>query len=115
MFTDKQMASRGSSLPHALVRFAIACVAAISAAGCSMNSSVFDADSYNGALSKPLKVFDAPDWATGRSSTNIQLGPSGPVAAEDMVTADGNCAPEANPAAPTAAAPPPPEPAAPPA
>jgi hypothetical protein len=47
-------------------------------------------------LSRPLKAFDAPEWATDtKSSRNFDLGPRGPVAPEDMVTADGACAPAA--------------------
>ena len=71
-----------------------------------MNSSVFDSDAYSGALSKPFKAFDAPDWATGRSTTRIQLGPTGPVAPEEFVNADGSCPPEPAPSGPAAVAPP---------
>jgi hypothetical protein len=107
------MALRGGSLPRARFKLGLACAAAVAAAGCSMNSSVFDSDAYSSAFSKPFKAFDAPEWATGRSTANIRLGPSGPVAPEDMVSADGHCALEAAPAgadappnrAPAAAAP----------
>jgi len=89
-------------LRRVLVSIGLICAAALAAGGCSSNSAVFDADAYSGAFSKPFKAFDAPEWATSRND-NIHLGPSGPVAPEDLVAADGRCAPEA---VPVAAAPP---------
>ncbi|MBX6328990.1 MAG: hypothetical protein IRY89_10470 [Pseudolabrys sp.] len=77
------------------VRIGLVCATALAAAGCS-NNSLFDADSYSGMFSKPLRVFDTPEWAAavGRKD-DIRLGPSGPVAPEDLVGADGRCAAEA--------------------
>jgi len=96
------------------LRIGLICAAALAAAGCS-NSSLLDADTYSGMFSKPLRVFDAPEWATpGSRKDDIRLGPSGPVAPEDLVSADGRCAAEASaapePARATAAAEAAPEP-----
>ncbi len=71
-------------------------------------------------LSKPLASFAKPEWAKpANTRNNVSLGPSGPVALEDLVGADGRCTPAVAPAAeiaqaaqPAAAAPAPePEPA----
>src|SRR5581483_12077143 len=102
------MRGRGGTLRRTLANSALASAVVVAVAGCSMNSSVFDSDAYSGAFSKPFKAFDAPDWATGRSTTRIQLGATGPVAPEEFVNADGSCPPEPAPSgpAPAAAAPP---------
>lgn len=62
--------------------------------------------------------FSLPDFSFGKSDDaqkNFDLGPNGPVAATDLISPTGYCAPSAEPApAPQAAAPPPQAAAAPP-
>jgi hypothetical protein len=87
-------------------RFVLIAVAAVALAGCS--SSVFDRDSYSQLFAKKMDLFATPEWARATSgNNNIQLGPRGPVPPEDLVSADGRCAPpvETAPAAQAAAAP----------
>jgi len=89
-------------LPRFFINLGLACAAALATAACS--SSLFESDSYNNFMSKPLRAFDRPEWATDtKSSRNFNLGPSGPVAPEDMVSGDGRCAEPAPPAAVAAA------------
>jgi len=93
---------------------AIVCAAALATAtaGCSNKAQVLSDNNDAGWFSKPLDFFGKPDWAQpSGAGRGINLGPRGPVGPEDMVGADGRCAP---PGAATAqAAEPPPAPAAP--
>ena len=90
-------------MPRIVTSIALLCAAAFGVAGCS-SSPLFDRDSYNDMFSKKVEWFKTPDWAKG-THANVKLGPSGPVAPEDLVTADGRCAPKAEPAPPAAAQP----------
>lgn len=54
---------------------------------------------------------EVPDWAKATRAQTVSLGPSGPVAPEDLVDAAGRCAPEVAKAAPPAAEPAPAAPA----
>lgn len=72
---------------------ALACVLGL--AGCAQQMSSITEARDTGWFSKPVDLFRKPEWATLGSNT-ASLGPSGPVAAEDLVSADGQCA--ANPA-----------------
>jgi hypothetical protein len=87
---------------------AIACVAAFTAAGCKNSTQMFEDQNEGGWFSKPVNMLAKPDWARPANS-GVNLGPQGPVAPEDMVSADGRCAtptaalaqaPEPAPAAP---------------
>jgi hypothetical protein len=69
----------------------LACAAALVLAGCQNSAQVFDKNE-GGWFSKPLDFFGKPDWARPTASTGVNLGPQGPVGAEDMVSADGRCA-----------------------
>lgn len=94
------MPSRRLPLPIAL-----ACATALALAGCSGTSNFFDAKNEGGWFSKPIDVFAKPDWA--RPTTGVaSLGPSGPVPPEELVNADGSCAPASAEAAQAAAPPP---------
>ena len=88
----------------------VAAALATATAGCS--SSIFDKNTYEGMFSQKLVVFDKASWGSGASSGVVSLGPSGPVAPEDLVGPDGRCAlpasAEAPPQVQPAAAPPPP-------
>ena len=78
----------------ARITFAVVCGAALMLAGCKNSAGVFEDQNDGGWFSKPVDFFAKPDWA--RPSTNtVNLGPQGPVAPEDMVSADGRCGPAA--------------------
>jgi hypothetical protein len=109
-----------SALPprHLVLPLCMALAAAL--AGCSGAVDVLEGREQ--AFTKP--IFQVPDWAKAARAQAPPLGPSGPVAAEELVDASGHCAPAvaSAPAAPAAAEPPPaaepenpPAPAAPPA
>jgi hypothetical protein len=77
---------------------------ALSAAGCSGSTPLFDKEAYSDLFSKKIDLFSKPTWARAERSKNINLGPSGPVAPEDLVSAEGHCAPAVEPAQPSQAA-----------
>ena len=90
---------------------ALACAAALMAAGCKNATGIFQDQNDGGWFSKPFDVLGKPEWARPTAST-VNLGPQGPVAPEDMVSADGRCgAPPAVAQAPEPAAAQPPPPA----
>jgi hypothetical protein len=92
------------------ITFALILSAGLAAAGCS-SSPLLDSDTYSQLFHKKIDVFATPDWARPNvTGNNMQLSPKGPVAAEDLVAADGRCAPKVAAAPP--AAPPAPEPQA---
>lgn len=97
-------------MPRHRTTSGIALVAAVALAaavgGCSSSPQLFDTSNW---FSKPVDVFAKPDWARPADNTAADLGPKGPVGANDLVNADGTCAPAETPQA--AAPPPPPEPA----
>ncbi len=64
-------------------------------------------ENVNQAKLLPTKaLFEAPDWAKSANAKTASLGPSGPVAPEDLVDAAGRCAAEtARAQAPAEAAP----------
>jgi hypothetical protein len=79
------------SLHRASFSIALVCAAALAVGGCKNSAQVFEDQNDGGWFSKPLDFFGKPDWA--RPSTGaINLGPQGPVAPEDLVSADGRCA-----------------------
>jgi len=62
-------------------------------AGCS-GSPLLDKDNYEQLFAKKMDIFAAPDWAKATvAGDNYLLSPKGPVAPEDLVAADGRCAP----------------------
>ena len=62
------------------------------------------------AFANPVDIFKVPDWGEASpTDTNFDLGPSGPVAADNLISPNGYCPPAAAPA--QAAAPQPPAPA----
>jgi hypothetical protein len=87
-----------------VTRIAFVCAAALGVAACS---GFLPDKNEGGFFSKPANMFAKPDWAKGASTDrNMQLGPSGPVAPEDLVGADGRCgAPVAQAAPPPVAEP----------
>jgi hypothetical protein len=109
---DKQIDCPGDSVLltfQPLTRKALLCAVAFALAGCSGTSKLFDDKNEGGFFSKPIDLFSSPDWAKP-ATTNVQLGPTGPVSPEDLVSADGQCPPA--PPEPAQAAAPAPAPAA---
>ena len=77
-------------------RIALACAAVLAIAGCKNSAQVFQDNNEGGWFSKPLDLFAKPSWASSTTDAkNYSLGPSGPVATEDLVGADGRCSPNA--------------------
>ena len=67
---------------------------AAAAAGCSNTAQVFEDNNDGGLFSKPINVFAKPEWSTSATGDEVvNLGPKGPVGPEDLVSADGRCAP----------------------
>lgn len=90
--------------------FAFTVALAIVVAGCS--GSVTDGLKSGEWFSKPVTVLSRSDGsAASVADKNFELGPSGPVAAEDLVGADGRCFSRAVAEAPQPPAQPPGEPA----
>jgi hypothetical protein len=75
---------------RALSSIALFCAAALSVAGCKNSAGIFQDQNEGGWFSKPFDLLGKPDWARP-SSGSVNLGPQGPVAAEDLVSADGRC------------------------
>jgi hypothetical protein len=85
---------------------AAAALMALGAAGCSDRAQVFQSNNESW-FSRPLLT--KPDWAMPDSiSRTADLGPTGPVGPNELVSADGRCAFAAAPEA----SPPPPQPQA---
>jgi len=76
---------------RAIVGIGIACVTALAVAGCKNSTQMFEDQNEGGWFSKPVNMLAKPDWARP-SNTSVNLGPQGPVAPEEMVSADGQCA-----------------------
>ena len=72
-------------------RIALACATALAVCGCRNSAEILRDQNDGGWFSKPVAMFAKPDWARP-VTTGVNLGPQGPVGAEDMVSADGRCA-----------------------
>lgn len=72
---------------------ALACAVllAIAVGGCSKQISGLR-EATEGGFQKPVNLFTTPEWAR-TSTAHVELGPRGPVAPTDLVSADGQCAP----------------------
>lgn len=86
------------------LRFGLVCSAALLVGSCKNAAGVLQ-DQNEGGLFKSADIFAKPDWAKPNTA-RVSLGPQGPVGAEDLVGADGRCAPPTA-ATPQAAEPPP--------
>src|SRR5262249_46056331 len=95
---------------QAYFRIALACATALAVCGCKNSAEVFRDQNDGGWFSKPVNMFAKPDWARP-TTDSVNLGPQGPVGAEDMVSADGRCALPAATNAQASEAPAAPEPA----
>lgn len=76
---------------RAIIGIAVACAAALAAAGCKNSAQILEDQNEGGWFAKPINMLGKPDWARP-TNNNVNLGPQGPVAPEDMVSADGRCA-----------------------
>lgn len=70
---------------------ALVCAAAIAVAGCKNSAGVFQDNNDGGWFSKPIEIFNKPEWAKNTATTE-DLGPSGPVGPDELVGGDGRCA-----------------------
>jgi hypothetical protein len=84
------------------MRMTLAGAAALTLAGCSGSSNFFDNKNEGGWFTKPVDIFNKQDWTASKLQV-AELGPSGPVGPEDLVNADGSCAPSAEVVQPAAA------------
>jgi len=66
-------------------------VLATAVAGCKNSAQVFESNNEGGWFSKKVDIFAKPDWALASDGKNADLGPRGPVDANDLVGADGRC------------------------
>jgi hypothetical protein len=82
---------------------------AVMVGGCENRAGVFQDNNAGGWFSKPIDILQKPDWARP-TTTSAQLGPNGPVRAEELVNPDGSC-PAAEAAQASAPAPQPAPPA----
>ena len=77
--------------------------------GCKSSLHLFEDTGQGSFFSRPLDVLRKPDWAVAsKGDMSGPLSPTKPVAPNDLVSADGRCAPA--PLPPQAAIPPPPPP-----
>jgi hypothetical protein len=74
----------------AVLRLASVIVIAAALAGCSNRAQVFGAE--GGWFSRPLDIFEKPDWSVSSSSNVPDLSKRPPVGPEEFVNADGSCA-----------------------
>lgn len=97
-------------MPGRRVSLNFVCAAALAAAvaGCSGATEAFKSDRW---FAQPLNVVTRADGSDAITNKNFDLGPRGPVAAEDLVGADGRCSSPVTAEAPQAAPQPPAEPA----
>ena len=84
--------SVGLSRRHARLSLVLACSAALLASGCRNSAQILQDQNEGGWFAKPVDIFAKPDWARV-STAKVNLGPTGPVGPEDLVGADGQCAP----------------------
>jgi hypothetical protein len=91
---------------HTVKIVAAVCLTAFGAGlgGCAGQLSGLTEAQETGWFSKPMDLFRKPEWARA-SSASADLGPSGPVKPEDLVSADGQCAASASDAVAAAPAP----------
>jgi len=88
---EQSLGSTVLSRHQAYFRIVLACATALAVCGCKNSAGVFQDQNDGGWFSKPVNMFAKPDWAKP-TTDNVNLGPQGPVGAEDMVNADGSCA-----------------------
>lgn len=105
-------------MPRSMSKVVLFCAVAAVVAGCAQTEGLVDTVK-DAKLPSPTGLFDVkvPEWAKlNKATNNFDLAPKGPVAASDLISPTGYCAPKAEPATPPAqaAAPKPAQAAAPP-
>lgn len=83
---------------------AAAVLLAVGLSGCENKAQVLQDNNAGGWFSKPIDILEKPDWARP-TTTSAELGPTGPVKAEELVSADGSCPPAPAETAQASAAP----------
>jgi hypothetical protein len=76
---------------RAVSRIALVCAAFLAVAGCKNSAQVFTDNNEGGWFSKKVDIFARPEWALASDNKNADLGPAGPVDANELVGADGRC------------------------
>lgn len=71
-----------------MLNFVSVAALAAAVAGCSNATEIFKSDRW---FAQPLNVVTRADGSDAIANKNFDLGPRGPVAAEDLVSADGRC------------------------
>lgn len=71
-----------------MLNFVSVAALAAAVAGCSNATEIFKSDRW---FAQPLNVVSRADGSDAIANKNFDLGPRGPVAAEDLVGADGRC------------------------
>jgi hypothetical protein len=80
-------------VPRLTTKIGLVCAAAWAVSGCSGASPLLEKETYTNMFSNSSRMFDVSDlMRSDRHNEDASLGPSGPVAPEDLVTADGRCA-----------------------
>jgi hypothetical protein len=74
-----------------IVAAACITIAGAGLGGCAQQLGNLTEAQESGWFSKPIDLFRKPEWAR-LSNTPADLGASGPVGAEELVSADGQCA-----------------------
>ena len=69
----------------------LVCTAVLALAACKNSAQVFEDKNEGGFFSKPLDMFSRPSWGSVSPDDKSPLTPSGPVAPEELVAADGRC------------------------
>jgi len=87
-------------LPRSVFMGVLFCAVAAAVGGCAQTSDLIT-NVQDNAFSKPVHFFSVPGWAQSNEAGNdFDLMPKGPVAASDLISASGYCAPAAKPATP---------------
>lgn len=98
-------------MPRRAAALSVILFLTFAAGGCS--GDLFDKGGGQQWFSQPLNVFHSPDWAKNSDVKASDMDTGGPVAPDELVGADGRCAPKmADAQAAQPATPPAPQPAA---
>jgi hypothetical protein len=80
-------------VPRLISKIGLVCAVAWAVSGCSGASPLLEKETYSTMFSNTSRMFDVSElMKADRHNDDASLGPSGPVAPEDLVTADGRCA-----------------------
>jgi len=80
-------------VPRLITKIGLVCAAAWAVSGCSGAGPLLEKETYSTMFSNTSRMFDVSElMKADHHNDDASLGPSGPVAPEDLVTADGRCA-----------------------